>query len=320
MQNFTGDWPSSSLRPQPSSPKNSNQWSSRERLERTYLELQAELRSLIQREKAEHTAEGLGPSPRAVAAFAMLHMQTESGIPIAPAAHHKLWLKLICELSIPRLLIIATPESAKTTWALAFVATLIGYYPEWPGIIAASSGSVAEKRSLSLRNIVESPQFQATFPEVITARGLPWKIEEWSVAPNGRPHPGRLHPTVSAYGTGGAITGSRARWLVADDLLDYDNTRTSHQRNLVDNWFHTSLLSRVGPSGIVRVIGNAWHHDDSHARLRRSEGWVTCHIPLLSEGAEVVATITYPENFIGQRLGEPVVPQAAEKRGPDEDV
>lgn len=260
------------------------------------------LRQTIQRAKAKGTV-----TPEVVAAFAMLHMQTDDGLPITPAAHHWLWLQLICDMEIKQLLIVATPESAKTTWMMAYAACLIGFYPEWPGIIAAVSGPVAEKRSLALRNLVESPEFAETFPGVLPAAGMTWKAHEWSVAENGRPHAGRLHPTVAAYGTGGSITGSRARWLIADDILDYDNTRTQHQRNVVDNWLHSSLLSRVvAGTGVVRVIGNAWHHADSHALLRRSEGWVTCHIPLLSDGPDVVATITYPDDFGGRRLGRPL--------------
>ena len=95
--------------------------------------------------------------------------------------------------------------------------------------------------------------------------------------------------------------------LLGDDLLDHENTRTAHQRETVNTWLHNSLLSRVmARVGIVRLVGNAWHHDDPHARIRQSEGWVTCHIPLLSETAEVWATVTYPDNFTGERLGEPV--------------
>lgn len=246
-------------------------------------------------------------TPEVVAAFAMLHMQTDDGLPITPAAHHWLWLQLMCDPHIKRLLIIGTPESAKTTWMMAYAATLIGFHPEWPGIIAASSGPVAEKRSLALRNLVSSAEFAETFPTVKPAAGMKWVADEWSVAEEGRPHPGRLHPTVSSYGTGGSITGSRARWLIADDILDNENTRTQHQRELVDAWLHKSLLSRpMGKVGIVRMIGNAWHHDDSHARLRRSEGWVTCHIPLLSESKEVQAIITYPDDFEGRPLGRPI--------------
>lgn len=261
------------------------------------------LRETIQRAKKNNT----GVTLEVVAAFAALHMATDDGTPIAPAAHHLLWLRLICDPTIKKLLIIGTPESAKTTWILAYAACLIGFYPEWPGIIAAVSGPVAEKRSLALRNLIEAPDYALTFPGVKPAAGMPWTGTEWSVAEGGRAHPGRLHPTVSAYGTGGSITGSRARWLIGDDLLDFDNTRTQHQRNTVDNWLHTSLLSRLmAQTGRAVIIGNTYHHDDAYARLKQSEGWVTCHIPLLTEGDEVRAAITYPDDFTGRPIGEPV--------------
>lgn len=271
--------------------------------ERQYLSIRAALRATIQRAKAS----SVGVTPEVVAAFAALHMSTGDGEPITPAAHHWLWLRLMCDPLISKLLIIGTPESAKTTWVLAYAACLIGFYPEWPGIIAAVSGPVAEKRSLALRNLIESPEYALTFPGVRPASGMPWTATEWSVAEGGKAHAGRLHPTVSAYGTGGSITGSRARWLIGDDLLDLDNTRTQHQRGLVDTWLHTSLLSRLmAQVGRAVLIGNVGHYDDAYMRLAKSEGWVTCKIPLLSDTPAVRATISYPDDFAGQPIGRAV--------------
>ncbi len=292
MTSYGAIWPTSPVPPR--------SW--RQAAERQHETTRATLRATIQRAKAS----GLPPSPEVVVAFAAVHMTTDRGGPIVAAPHHWLWLRLMCDPFIRRLLIIGTPESAKTTWALAYAACLIGFYPERPGIIAASSGGVASKRSLALRNIVSSDEFKLTFPGVCAAAGMSWREDEWSVAPNGTPHDGRLHPTVSAYGTGGSITGSRAAWLIGDDILDFDNTRTQGSRNTTDTWLHKSLLSRsAAKTGRVVIIGNAWHHDDSHARLRQNPEWATCHIPLLSDGPEVYATITYPDNYAGRPLGKP---------------
>lgn len=250
-------------------------------------------------------------TPEIVAAYAALHLTTDDGAPIAPAEHHRLWLKLLCDERIKKLLIIAPPESAKTTWALsAFVGCHIGFYPERSVIIGSVSGEVAEKRSLSLRAIIETPTWQTTFPGVLPVRavkGLKWDPAEWSVAPQGIPHSGRLHPTVAAYGTGGSVIGSRANMVLADDLLDFDNSRTSHQRELVETWFHNSLLSRrKSRVGRAILIGTAWHHDDLYSKARREGGWVVCHIPLLSESENVYAMLTYPDDWPYERFGEPV--------------
>lgn len=247
-------------------------------------------------------------TPNVVAAYAELHLVDDAGRPISPAAHHKLWLRLLCDERIKKLLIIAPPESAKTTWAIsAYLGCRIGFFPEQSVIIGSASGDVAEKRSLSLRTMTESEAWQTTFAGIDRAMGMRWDPREWSVAPDGRPFSGRLHPTVAAYGTGGAITGSRADLVLADDLLDFENSRTAHQRDLVEQWLHNSLLSRrKSRTGRAIVIGTAWHSNDIYAKARREGGWVVCHTPLLSQGAEMYANLSYPDNWPHEMLGEPI--------------
>lgn len=242
-----------------------------------------------------------------VADFAALHMQTEDGRPIVPADHHWLWLQLLCDRTISKLLIIAPPESAKTTWVLAYLACSIGFWPESPRIIGCSSTQVAETRSQAVRVMVESMEFQRTFPGITRARQMAYEQGRWSVAADGIPHAGRIHPTLTAYGTKGPVTGSRAREAIGDDIHDEENSRTEHQRDLVHTWLHRSFFSRL-MSGVGRsvVIGTAWHHDDAYARLRAAGDWVVCHTPLLSEGSEVWAAISYPDDFAGRRLGEQI--------------
>lgn len=243
-----------------------------------------------------------------LANFAYVHLRNdETGLPLWPADHHWLWLHLLTDFKIKKLLIIAPPESAKTTWLLAFLALCIATWPDRPNIMAAAGGDTAKKRGIALRNIIESPAFATTYPDVSRAVGMVYTLHEWSVADGGQPEPGRLHPTMFSTGTGGQITGSRAFIAAADDLLDFENTRTTQKRETVDQWLHNSFLSRVyARRGLVRMIGTAWHHDDSYSRIRRRGDWTICHTPLLSDTAEVYATINYPVNFAGLKLGQPV--------------
>jgi hypothetical protein len=243
-----------------------------------------------------------------VAAYAEAHLVDDDGRPIRPAAHHRLWLQLLCDERIKKLLIIAPPESAKTTWTIsAYLGCRVGFFPQQNIIIGSVSGTVAEKRSMSLRTMVEHQAWRATFPGVLRAKGMKWDPLEWSVAPDGQPTAGRLHPTVAAYGTGGAITGSRADLVLADDLLDFENSRTAHQRMLVEQWLHNSLLTRrKSRTGRAIVIGTAWHSADIYAKARKEGGWVVCHTPLLSESGEVYATLSYPDDWPHPPLGERV--------------
>lgn len=268
-------------------------------LERTARREQS-LRNYIQTAKTKKAL-----TPEVVAAFAALHIVDDDDIPIVPAPHHWLWLKLLCDWRIKRLLIVAPPESAKTTWITAFVGTFIGFYPELNVIIGSASGDTAKTRSQSIRALVESDAYNMTFPTVNRAGGLAWETMKWSVAEHGEPRPGRLHPTLSAYGTGGAITGSRADLAVGDDILDFENTRTPHQRSLVREWVHNSFISRMkSKRGRAIFIGTAWTHDDAYAEMRKEGKYVVCHTPLLSEGPDVWATLTYPNSWKHDMLGE----------------
>ena len=244
--------------------------------------------------------------------FAAIHMTDDAGNPIIAAAHHNFWLGLICDERIKKLLFIAPPETAKTTWLLAYVGCYLGYYPENSVIYTSVTGAVAEKRSLSLRTTCESAAWRATFPNVDlvkAADGLKYTTEEWSLAPNGKPRVGRLHPSLFSVGQGGSIIGGRADLIVADDLLDMDSTRTQSQRELSTRWIHSSLISRAkSKTGRVIMIGNGWHPEDFYSQMmRESLGFVVVRMATMSDDPTgFYVDITYPDDWTHEVLGERV--------------
>lgn len=242
-------------------------------------------------------------TPEAVAAFAALNLTDDQGVPLYPAAHHWLWLKLICNTDIKRLLIIGPPESAKTSWVTAYVATRIAFFPESNSIIGSIDAETAMKRSMTIRNMIETDTWKTLFPDVLPAIGMKQEQAEWSVARHGIANPGRLHPSLRGYGTGQAIVGSRADLLVGDDLIDYDMARTVGMRKFIREWFHNSYLSRLKSTGRVILIGTAWNAADLYADIRNGGDWVVCHTPLLSDGP-MTADISYPDNWDGEMLGK----------------
>lgn len=246
-----------------------------------------------------------------IAHFAALHLTLDDGMPVTPAAHHWLWMALACDVRIKKLLIISQPETAKTTWIVGgFVGCYIGFYPENSVIISSVDGETATKRAMTLRTMVETEDWQSTFrgiSPVKAADGFKWNADEWSLAPNGTPRQGRLHPTMFATGRGGSVIGSRADLVIADDLLDFDSTRTQHQRETDSRWIHSTLLSRrKARVGRVIVIGNAWHPEDYYSKAEREGGWVVCKTRTLSDSKEVYADLTYPDDWQGPILGEVV--------------
>lgn len=246
-------------------------------------------------------------TPEVVEAFAHLTLKDDHGNPIKPAAHHRLWLEFICDERVKKLLIIAPPESAKTTWVIsAYLGVKVGMFPKRSFIVSGVTDTVAEKRTAALRDMTQDPAWQSIFPDVTRSKTMTWSPTEWSLG-NGRQVYGRLHPTMAAYGLGGSITGSRADEIVCDDLLDFDNTRTGYQRALAAQWFHNSLLTRrKSRIGRVIVIGTAWHQDDLYQHLKQDGDWLVVHTPLLSDGPGVYAEVRYPSTWEHELLGEPV--------------
>lgn len=224
--------------------------------------------------------------PEVVVAFAYLCMTDDDGLPIVPADHHRLWLEYLCNEDISDLLIVAPPDSAKTTWVIAYIACYIGFYPTRSTIFASVSDGVASKRSLALRTLVNSSKWRELFGDTVLPVSNAWNENSWAVAKDGEQAPGSLHRTVASYGTGGSIVGARADIVIADDILDFDNTRTENQRKFVTNWAHNSLFTRLKGGGKSRkiMIGTSWTPDDIMGQIRRDplSRWTVVHMPSLS--------------------------------------
>lgn len=260
-------------------------------------------------------------SPAVVEAYAGLHLRTETGQPIRPEAHHRLWLELLCDDRIPGLLILAPPEAAKTTWIVsAWAGCRLGFFPQEPIIITSATGPIAKKRTLSLRTQTQSLSWQSTFRNVRRAEGMIWHHEEWAIAPDGIPFSGRIHPSCAAFGVDGSVTGARGRIIIGDDIVTRKNAKTQYQRTEVKEFVHSTLLPRQmsdreddgHPSGVSRrvFIGTPYNPDDIYQEFRDSGHYVVCRTPLLSDesgitdGLPYYATLEYPDWWTHDMIGE----------------
>jgi hypothetical protein len=261
-------------------------------------------------------------TPDVVEAYAGLMLRTETGVPIRPAAHHRLWLQLLCDDRIPELLILAPPEAAKTTWIVsAWAGCRLGFFPEQPIIVCSATGPIAKRRTVSLRNQTQTISWQSTFRNVRRADAMMWRMEEFALAPDGTPFPGRIHPSAAAFGVDGSITGARGRVILCDDIVTRTNAKTAYQRNEVKEFVHSTLFPRLmsrgepGEAAAVSrkvLIGTPYNPDDIYADLIESGRYVVCSTPLLGteDGLETVpyyATVTYPDTWEFETLGDAVV-------------
>lgn len=281
----------------------------------------------------ETIAEGLDVgrmTPDVVEAYAGLLLRTESGAPVRPAAHHRLWLELLCDDRITDLLILAPPEAAKTTWVVsAWAGCRLGFFPEEPIIVCSATGPIAKRRTLSLRNQTQTVQWQSIFRNVRRAEGMMFRMEEFALAPNGQPFNGRIHPSAAAFGVDGSVTGARGRIILGDDIVTRVNAKTAYQRNEVREFLHSTLFPRLMsqreagvPAGASRkvFIGTPYNPDDVYADLMDTGRYVVCSTPLLGpdtsslDGLPYYATVTYPDSWEHETLGEATIDPETEDR------
>jgi hypothetical protein len=211
-----------------------------------------------------------------------------------PAPHHDLWVELLTNPAYDRLLLVAPPGHAKSTWCtLIYPAWVIGRNPAVNILLVSATAAQAHLFSSTIRETVcANPVYQEIFPGVQADRKRGWALGAWFVA---RSSDANKDATVAACGVGGPIIGRRADLILVDDPCTEQNTATAAQREKLWRWFRQTLLTRLRPGGRLAVIMTRWHPDDLAGRLIAAGDFTVCHMRALSDGPEVTAEVNIPE-------------------------
>lgn len=207
-----------------------------------------------------------------------------------PAAHHQVWIDLLEEVKLKRLVVVAPPGVAKSTWcSIVYPAWRIGQEP-WIHYLGTSvTATQSQLFSVAVRDTIgHNYRFQAVFPELEADRAKGWGEAEWFV---GRENTGDPHPTFAAAGVGGAVIGRRADEIGLDDPYDERNSATALQREKVDTWLKRTLRSRLAPDGRFRSVLTRWHFDDFVEDFKTNRSHTIVGMKALAEGKEVWAEV-----------------------------
>jgi len=126
-------------------------------------------------------------------------------------------------------------------------------------------------------------------------RTLTWTDTEKIVV--GR-SPSATHLSLLALGVQGNLRGRRFDLIIADDLLDLENSSTAIRRAGVSSWFWNELLPRLEPEGSLIVIGTRLHPEDLYAELMALD-WPVLRFAALEDGESI-----WPERFPTEELLE----------------
>lgn len=187
------------------------------------------------------------------------------------ASFHVEWHELVRAHDL--VVLIAPVEHAKSqSIAIGKTLHMIGNNPDLRGALISNTATMAEKLLGQVRTSIERNQrLREVFPNLrrSTKHEDPWRqdritVERKTVAKD---------PTLQAVGAYGPLVGSRLDFIVLDDVLDFDNTRTEEQRKKLVDWFDTTVFTRLVKGGKIFVIGTPWHPDDLLHVLAKRAGF-----------------------------------------------
>jgi len=131
-----------------------------------------------------------------------------------------------------------------------------------PDVMMSGYGdTLVQGFSKDAMGIIQSPKFQALFPDIKLSR-YERAVHEWSVdGSTGR---------VYAVALGGGMTGKGGDLIVLDDYCkNRDEARSETYRKKTWARFQ-DLISRRAPNSIVLVVATPWHVDDVRGRIKKA--------------------------------------------------
>lgn len=223
----------------------------------------------------------------------------ETNAPVVQAPMHVAWHRLLDEQT--QTLIWAHVEGGKTS-QIGIGRTLfeLGRDPSLRWLILGNTSTGAKKIARVLRAYIEnSDELHEVFPDL--RPGEPWGEQAFNVLRSSK----AKDPSVQTAGVHGDILGSRLDRVLADDILDFENTRTQSARLDLIHWWPT-IVGRMTSRGRIRITGNAFHPEDLYHHLAKQPGWNAYRYPVHHEGVP-----RWPE-----RWPWPRIEQKARELGP----
>lgn len=181
-----------------------------------------------------------------------------------------------------RLVINIPPRCLKSvTVAVAYVAFLLGHFPEAKIIVASYGLDLARKHSEDCRRVISSRWYQEIFPQTRLAKKGNTSEEIRTTKGGGR----------KAVSIGSSVTGHGADYIIIDDLLKAGDADSEAELFRAQEFIEGTLLSRFdNPSeGRVVMIAQRLHELDPPGYLLDKGTYRHLNLPAIAEEEEDVA-------------------------------
>jgi predicted phage terminase large subunit-like protein len=183
--------------------------------------------------------------------------------------------------AIKRLVITLPPRYLKSICAsVAFPAWALGRDPSKRIICASYSGDLASKHAGDCRTVIESDWYRSAFPRTRLSPDKNMELNYETTRQGGR------------YSTsvGGTLTGRGGSLIIVDDPLKPDEAMSEARRSAVNNWFDSTLYSRLDSKrdDVIILIMQRLHMDDLAGHVMQQEHWTHLNLPAIADSAQQI--------------------------------
>ena len=184
------------------------------------------------------------------------------------------------------------PEHAKSmTVSIDYVTYRIVTDPNVRIKLVSKTATMAKEFVYAVKQRLTSPQWAELQRRYAPVEGFKATAEKWTqdaiyIERDG----GEKDPTLQALGIGGQIYGARADLIILDDCVTLANA-SEYEKQI--RWIQQEVLTRVGPTGKILVVGTRVDPLDMYREMRNPdrypEGvspWTYLAMPAVLEFAE----------------------------------
>lgn len=193
---------------------------------------------------------------------------------------HNWHIDLICEYllacergEIKRLIINIPPRFLKSiTVSVAFPAWLMGHNPSQKITCISYAHDLAVKHSSSTKAVMNSDWYKTLFPETVLTKENEKLLET------------DKRGSRICTSTNGVLTGLGGNYIFLDDPLSLSQAQSARERDKANTWID-SLSTRLDDKkkGVIIVIMQRLHMNDTSGYLLDKGGWEHLKIPLVAE-------------------------------------
>lgn len=163
------------------------------------------------------------------------------------------------------------------------------------GIISNTS-SQAEALLSEIKQLSQSESFREAFPQY--KPGDRWTNAEVTFSTKTSV---TKEANITALGAEGAIISRHFDFIIGDDLVTQDNTRTESQRKKLEIFFFQTLMPCLEPEGSIHLVGTRYDHGDLYGHLMATS-YASC--ALVDKAIQDDGTSLWEEKFNIDQLRE----------------